>query len=64
MEKGKNVPFVGDTKKVKGDILNYYPNRRKRREHLNLVPNSTKVSRNGQGEEVQAPIRSIKQFKK
>lgn len=64
MEKSKNVPFVGDTKKVKGNILNYFPNRRQRREYMNVVPNSTKVSKKGRGKGVYAPIRSIKQLQK
>jgi len=56
----KNVPFEGDTKKVKGHIINMYPNRRQRRKHLNAVPNSTKVAQRQKG--VSAPIRSIKQL--
>jgi hypothetical protein len=57
----KNVPFQGDTKKVRGNIINYFPNRRERRADLNAIPNSTKVGALGKG--VSAPIRSIKQIK-
>jgi hypothetical protein len=61
MQKGRNQPFIGDTKKVKGNIMSKFPNRRQRRAHLNELPNSTKVGRRGKG--VSAPIRSRKQFK-
>jgi hypothetical protein len=60
MVENKNQPFIGSVWNVRGNIYHQYPNRRRRRWHLNAVPNSTKVGKQGKG--VQAPIRSIKQL--
>jgi len=60
MKRSKNVPFKGDTKKIKGNIYSQYPNRKQRRYYLNALPNSTKVGKQGKG--VNASIRSVKQM--
>lgn len=61
MEKNVNRPFIGCIWNVKGDIITQFPNRRQRRAHLNMLPNSTKVGAR-RGHTPNPPLRSMDQI--